>query len=286
MFDQANQLRALVRESAQNNAHTGFPLPRKLVVSGGKGGVGSTTVALNLAVALAQQGRRIVLVDGDIERPDMASLCRLDVRDTINDVLTARRTVHEVLHRGPVGIQILPGCWSPTTVPDCSPAAQERLLRELDRLGRHADLVIIDAGSGLNQVVKRFWDAADVVLLTTTSDSVSIMDAYAAIKVLCADRTDPPVQTLICMADETTAEQVHARIDQACRRFLNMTIETQGQIPFDHDVAGAASVGVPLQLHSPDGDAAVAIAALADRLLDDARLKNVTRRPRAELAVA
>ncbi len=286
MFDQANQLRALVRESAQSNLHSGFPLPRKLVVSGGKGGVGSTTVALNVAVALAQQGRRIVLVDGDMQRADIASLCRLEVRDTINDVLAARRTVHEVLQRGPAGIQVLPGCWSPNTVPDCSPAAQERLLRELDRLGRHADIVIIDAGSGLNQVVKRFWEAADLVLLTTTSDSLSIMDAYAAIKVLLADRAEAPVQTLVNMANEAAAEQVHARIAQACQRFLSRTIESAGHLPFDRDVAGAANVGMPLQIQAPDCAAAVAIEAVAQRLLDDPRLKNTTRRLRVELAVA
>src|SRR5687768_16840234 len=120
MIDQAFQLRALVRATAQGDAGLAFPPPQKIVVCGGKGGAGATTIAVNLSIALARLGARVVLVDADMDHADVATLCQLETRDTIADVLSARRTVHEVLIRGPAGIQILAGVWSANRVPDCS----------------------------------------------------------------------------------------------------------------------------------------------------------------------
>src|SRR5688572_26385898 len=197
MHDQADQLRALVRAAGSRDSGPVCAAPQKFILCGGKGGVGTTTFAVNLSIALARLGSRVVLVDADMNRADIAALCQLDARHTVADVLSGRRTVHEVLHRGPAGIQVLPGLWSATGVPDCSPAAQDRLLGELNRLGRHADLVVLDVGSGLNHVVRRFWQVADRVLLLSTPDKIAVMDAYAAIKVLTAGRTDLRVQLYV-----------------------------------------------------------------------------------------
>jgi flagellar biosynthesis protein FlhG len=249
MSDQAFHLRALVRAAAQADAGPALPPPRKVVVCGGKGGAGATTIAVNLSIALARLGSRVVLVDADMNHADVAALCQLESRDTISDVLSSRRTVHEVLTRGPAGIQIVAGAWSATAVPDCSPAAQDRLLAELDRLGRHADLVVLDVGSGLNHVVRRFWQAADGVLLVTTPDRVAIMDAYAAIKVLGA-RREIAVHTIANRADFQMAAHVHARINGACERFLQRSVWLAGGICDDPAVGEAAATGRPIALDS------------------------------------
>lgn len=231
MLDQADRLRALVREAAVGGLSAATPAPYKLVVAGSKGGVGATTVALELSVTLARQGSRTVLVDADLNRPDLAALCGLDPSDTIADVLSGRRTVHETLHRGPGGVQILPAAWSSNTVPDCSPPAQQRLLGELDRLGRHADVIVLDIGCGLNHVIRRYWNTADEVLLVTTTDNVALLDAYAAIKVLAAGRDDLPIKTLVNLANADSAAGVHVRIAHAARKFLDREIEHAGHVP-------------------------------------------------------
>jgi flagellar biosynthesis protein FlhG len=266
MIDQAFHLRALVRATAQVDAGPAFPPPRKIVVCGAKGGAGATTVAVNLSIALARLGSRVVLVDADMNHADVAALCQLETRDTIADVLSARRTVHEVLTRGPAGIQIVTGAWSATSVPDCSPAAQDRLLAEVDRLGRHADLVVLDVGSGLNQVVRRFWQAADEVLLVTTPDRIAIMDAYAAIKVLSAHR-DQTIRTIANRADAAVAAHVHARINGACERFLNRSVSLAGHFADDPEVADAAATGRPIALFGCQHQAARDIEAIAEGLL-------------------
>jgi flagellar biosynthesis protein FlhG len=267
MHDQADELRTLARQWAAE-AKPAAQGPRKIVVSAGKGGVGTTTVAVNLAASLGRQGCRTILIDADFSGADAAMLCSIESRDTIADVLSGRRSVHEVLQPGPAGIQVVPGIWSPGSILDCSPAAQQRLLREIDQLARHAEVVVLDAGSGLNHIVQKFWRAADEVLVVTTAEAVSIMDAYAAVKLFLAGQSTVNVATIVNQSPQPeVAVGVHARIAQACQRFLGMRIHRGGSVPWDSAVAVANRSGNPLVLQNPQSPAARGIDQLAERLL-------------------
>ncbi len=268
MHDQASELRALVRLRAGGEGTPAFRPPRKILVSAGKGGVGVTTVAVNLAVALGKLGCRTVFVDADFSGADATLLCGIEARDTVADVLSGRRSVHEVMQPGPAGIQIVPGLWSPGAIPDCSPAAQQRLLRELDQLGRHADVVVLDAGSGLSATLQRFWAAAETVLLVTTADSASIMDGYAAVKLFLAQRPQVRVATIVNQSPQTEfADEVHSRIAQACQRFLGRTVDAGAIVPWDAAITAAARINRPLTLDAVESPAADAINRFAERLL-------------------
>ena len=255
MHDQADELRLLARLWAAETK-SAFRGPRKIVVSAGKGGVGTTTIAVNLAAALGRQGCRTILVDADFRGADAALLCGIESRDTIADVLSGRRSVHEVLQPGPAGIQVVPGVWSPGAIPDCSPAAQQRLLREIDQLGRHADVVVLDVGSGLNHIVQRFWQAADEVLLVTTAEAVSIMDSYAAVKLFLSEQSSVAVRTIVNQSPQTeVAAGVHSRIAQACQRFLGLKVRRGGTVSWDAAVTLANRSGRPLVLEKPEAPA-------------------------------
>jgi flagellar biosynthesis protein FlhG len=279
MRDQADELRLLVRQQIVDGSGSFNDFPeardgqrrnglRKIVVSAGKGGVGTTTVAVNLAVSLGRMGCRTILVDADLSGADATWLCGLESAETISDVLSGRRTIHEVLRPGPGGIQVVPGVWSPSAMPDCSPAGQQRLLRQLDHLGRHAEWVILDAGSGLNHVVRRFWEAADQILLVTTGEAVAIMDAYAAIKLFLGEFPRAFVQTVVNQSPgEAEAASVHARLAMAARRFLGMTLTAAGSAPWDAAVALAASAGKPLAFGHANSPVATAVDCLAEQLL-------------------
>jgi MinD-like ATPase involved in chromosome partitioning or flagellar assembly len=119
MQDQADELRQLVLRSAAAARHPAAPPPPLIVLHGAKGGVGTTSLAVNLAVSLARAGRRAVLVDADFHQPDATALCGLSDGDSVADVLAGRRTVHEVLQPGPAGIQVVPGLWAPSALADC-----------------------------------------------------------------------------------------------------------------------------------------------------------------------
>lgn len=149
MTDQANELRRLVLRAGRTAPAAEGPRPQLVVVLGGKGGVGTTTIATRLAMALAQDGRRTVLIDADLDGPDVAALLRIEERHTLADVLLGARTVHEVLVRGPAGLLVAPGPWGRAATLERLTAAHERLVSELLALGPHAEHVIVDAGRSL-----------------------------------------------------------------------------------------------------------------------------------------
>lgn len=234
MVDQATELRNLVLRSRHvAEDRIGLP-PRLMAIGGGGSGVGVTTLAVSLAVALSEHDARTVLVDADLYRPDVAERCGLHTQGTVSDVLAARADIGGVMQLGPGGVQVVPGVQTPDTSADYTAAAQGRLLRELRTLAGRADVVLLDCGNSDGEVVGRFWQAADEILLVTTPDSVAVMDCYATLKRLTAAEDELSIQLIINRSpDRATAEDVHRRIDNSCRRFLGLGVELLGHVPPD-----------------------------------------------------
>lgn len=231
MQDQADELRQLAR---RGTVHVPRQAPRWITVSGGKGGVGATTIALGLARSLALAGRRTLLLDGDSSSPDLASIVGIDPRYTIGDVLASRRSIHEALVAGPAGIQLLLGPSLDQRALEYSCIALERLIEPLQNFGPHADVVVADAGSGVNRTMRRFWQAADDLVLVTTTDPVAIVDTYAALKQLYTREPNQAVHVVVNNGDdplESTA--VGDRLGEACRRFLALSPATTTCVPPD-----------------------------------------------------
>jgi len=229
--DQADNLRELVRRRFTPAAPG--PSSQLITVVGGKGGLGASTIALNLAVALAAQGRRTVLVEADLDR-STSGVAVEDGHASIVDALTGRRSVHEILRRGPGGIQVVPGAFAPAEVAEYSPVAQQRFMAELKSLGRHAEAVVIDAGSSRNPFTRRLWQATDLVLLVTSTEPGAIMESYAAIKVLSGGENRCPIYTLANRAqNEAAAKIAYHRIAEPCRRFLGVQTFDAGHVPLN-----------------------------------------------------
>ncbi|MGH7138663.1 MAG: AAA family ATPase, partial [Pirellulales bacterium] len=208
MPDQADHLRDLIQGA--RNAPQGSAAPQRIVVAGAKGGVGTTTVAVNLAVGLARQGRQAVLVDGDLGKSGIAALCGDVPGATIGDVLSGRRRIEEALAPGPAGVHLLAGAWATGQLTDCDPASQERLIAGFNGLST-ADVVVIDAGCGLHRILERFWRAADHVLLVMTPDDTAVMDAYATLKTVAARHRHVPVYAVMNrVAHYDDARDTHA----------------------------------------------------------------------------
>lgn len=276
MHDQADELRELVRQSALAAAQDG-PSPHLVVVHGGKGGVGATTLAVNLSVCLAQQGRRVVVVDADLEHGGVASLCHTPDRDSLHDVLAGRMSIDDVLQPGPAGIRVLPGAWASSESTEYTIAAEQRLIADLRGLGRQADIVVADTGSSRDHFARRLWHAADQVVLVATPEAPAIMEGYAAIKVLSAGDGGERVAVAVnCAPDAASASEVRLRMSEASRRFLGFSLMAAGEVVHDPAVSDAAHLGRPFVLHSPRSDAARSIDRMADniysRLLASSRL--------------
>lgn len=233
MNDQANELRQLVSQNRLTPGR-GAGGAKLLVVAGGKGGVGTTTVAVHLAAALAHRGFRPVLIDADVDGGNMAMLCGIQERYTIADVLVGRKTAQETLELGPAGVRVLAGAWELAALAEGSAVAQQRLLGHLHGLRHCTEVIVVDTGNSWSRWARGFWQNADTVLLVTTSELTAIMDTYASVKVLAAGETGGPLELVVNMAaDASTAEDVESRLARACQRFLGIRLGIAGYLPYD-----------------------------------------------------
>jgi flagellar biosynthesis protein FlhG len=269
MIDQAAELRNLVSRSARDRLQPAGPRPRLIVFSGGKGGVGVSTLAIGISISLVDQGLRVVLIDADLYRADVAPLCDLPERGHVGDILSARRDIHEVLERGPGGILVVPGVWAPDHEIPFSQHAQHRFIKQIHSLGRHVDLVLMDVGSASAEAVHRFWHAAEEVVMVTTPDSVSVMDCYATLKTATGSGVAPPLIRLIVnkVAGTQEAEDVHQRVEQSAQRFLGRQIPLLGAVPQDPAITEAMQAKTPVRLTESTSPAAASLNALATALV-------------------
>jgi flagellar biosynthesis protein FlhG len=221
---------SFTRDDAAQIARLGA---RLLVLSGGRPGVGATLLAMKLAEVLASEALRVLLIDADLYRADIADQCQLTAAHGIHDVLRGQKSIHEVLQRGPAGIQIVPGAASVEARASATDRAIQRLIRQLPTLAKHADWLIVDAGNQPTALAARLWSVADDLLLVTAPDVVAVMDTYALIKTLISKHTPHRSVSLVVnqSPDDATALDVHRRIDQSCRRFLGLAVEFTACIP-------------------------------------------------------
>lgn len=267
MIDQANHLRRLVMQSADQPASASAELPKTVLVAGGKGGAGTTTVAVNLAVSLARRGIRTILVDADPDGADVQNICRLRQRYTIADVLGGRRTLGEALQTGPAGVMILPGAWAVTDLADASERSRERLLAQIAGSGSRADVVVIDGGNGLHAITRRFWRACEEVVLVSTAESSAVLDTYAVLKAALGPEPRARVHLLVnrCDGKDQSAE-VHGRIGRSTQRFLGFKLSSCHWMPEDENVVAAGRQAVPFALSRTAAKAAESVSVLAEQL--------------------
>jgi len=267
MPDQANDLRRLVMTTAVTPAEPDAePAPTVLVTSG-KGGAGTTTVAVNLATLAAQRGLRTVLIDGDPHGGDVQTLCRLRERYSISDVLSGGRTLGEALQPGPAGLMVLPGTWAAADLADASEINQARVLDQMARLGPHADLVVVDGGNGLHGFTRRLWQACHEVVLVTGPDEASVLDTYAAMKIGIDPRQRPPIHLLVSGGSRPEeAANVHQRMARSCRRFLDFDLTQFHWLADEPALAKAATQGMPLVVSQPASDTAQTLQSILDLL--------------------
>jgi flagellar biosynthesis protein FlhG len=279
MFDQASGLRRLVDETHAKAPATDHSRPRLVVVAGGKGGVGTTTIAVNLAVGLAGQGKRAVLADASLTGSDAAAFCRVPERHTVADVLAGRRAVAGTLQPGPGGIRILAGVCGSSDLWDCAASAHDRLIAQLRDLKEEADFVVVDGGNGPSRFARRLWQAADLVLLVTTTEPASVFNAYAAVKTLAAGDSLLPLMTLVNMAPHAaTAEKIHNRVALACRRFLGVPCRAAGHIDKVSQLNGMRRQSEPFVLTAPRCAAARQIKQLARLVIGQGGAQNAVVR--------
>jgi flagellar biosynthesis protein FlhG len=226
-------------------------LPPTIVVAGGKGGVGTTTVAINLAAAIAQGGRRTILVDA-APNADAAPILGLEIDrgESLADVLSGTCSAADALRCGPAGMLLLAGEWAAERTNARSNRHLERLGDHLPSLHAHSDVIVVDVGSGVQRWSQRLWSLSALVLLVTRPDDVAVVDAYATIKHSLPDE-DVDLRILVNECSDTaSATDVQSRLAAACRRFLGRTVGRAPLLP-RHAVPVEVGASAPLAWEAP-----------------------------------
>lgn len=256
------------------------PLPRlatrrarTIAITSGKGGVGKTNLAVNLAARFAQAGKATVLLDADMGLANADVLCGLELPYNLAHVVARRRRLDEVLATAPGGFKLAAGASGLARMADLPPEEHSRLVGALASLEQTNDLILIDTGAGISQNVLSFTRAADHVLVVTTPEPTAITDAYATIKVILRERgtgsegNRRPISLLVNQArHEAEAHKVYERVARVARQFLGAAIEDAGYIPADLAVGRAVRGRVPFVVGQPASLAARAVTKLAIRL--------------------
>jgi len=243
-----------------------------VAVVSGKGGVGKTNLATNLAIAAARRGARVLLVDGDLGLASVDVLLGLVPNATLADVAAGRCPLDAALVEGPAGVTLLPAASGRADLAALPARALAPLAAALARLAADYDLALVDAASGIGPAVVALAGACARRLLVTTPEPTSLADAYATLKVLAREAGPAPAALLVNEASgEREARAVHERLARLAARFLDLELGWLGWLPRDPRLAEAVARQRAVVELFPRSAAARALAALAERLLAEVR---------------
>jgi flagellar biosynthesis protein FlhG len=286
MPDQATSLRRLVGNGAVSPA-TGTanaaisilaptseprgPAARRtnvLAITSGKGGVGKSNVAVNLATLLAASGKRVLLIDADLGLANADVLCGVEAPFNLSHVVSRRKSLAETIVRTPAGFDLVGGASGLPRMADLDDSGRRLLVEQLVRLEHSSEVILVDTGAGISSNVLSFCRAADHVLVVTTPEPTAVTDAYAMVKAISADKLPSRKLSLLVNQVSGAAEgrAVYDRVAKVARQFLSINLLDAGFVVSDDNVTRAVRRRKPLVLASPDSPASRCLMHLAMRL--------------------
>jgi flagellar biosynthesis protein FlhG len=237
-----------------------------IAVTGGKGGVGKTCVAVNLAAALAAQGKRVLMLDGDLGLANADVQLGITPRFTLEHVLDGRCTLEEAVVDTPAGFRLIPAASGVARLAGLSTAEHLGLVQAFSHLTLGLDVLIIDTAAGIADGVRQFCQAAQHVLVVVNDEPASLTDAYALIKVLHRSHGMRHFHILANRAVGTgSGEQLFRKLERVAGRFLDVVLEYAGEIPDDTFVRSAIRMQRCVVSAYPSSGAGRGFARLATR---------------------
>lgn len=238
-----------------------------IAVTGGKGGVGKTSVSINLSVMLAGLGRRVALLDADLGLANIDVLLGLSAKKNLEDVLNGTASLSEILLTGPGGIRIIPASSGTQRMAQLGSMEHAGLIHAFSELSEMIDVLVIDTAAGISDSVVSFVRAAQEVLVVVCDEPSSITDAYALMKLLNRDYGMFRFRVLANMTRTAQEGQLlFNKLTHVTERFLDVTLQYVGSIPFDENMRKSIQRQKAVVEFAPRSKAAIAFGQLADKV--------------------
>ncbi|NNJ95831.1 MAG: MinD/ParA family protein [Gammaproteobacteria bacterium] len=255
--DQATGLRKMVN-----------PKPVKVIaVSSGKGGVGKTNVSVNLATALAKDGKEVLLMDADLGLANVDVLLGLNPAYDLSHVITGERSLDEVIIEGPANLKVIPASSGVSQMANLTVTEQAGLINAFNELGHALDVMVVDTAAGISDSVVNFCCASQEVVVVVCDEPASITDAYAFIKVMSREHKIERFQILANMAHSThEGRELFNKLSKATDRFLDVMLTFLGTIPYDERLRKAVQHQRAVVEAYPRSPSALALKRVAKQI--------------------
>ena len=241
---------------------------RVITVTSGKGGVGKTNVSANLAISLANQGKKVLVMDADLGLGNIDVLLGLHPKNTLESVISGERTLDEVMVDGPAGIKVIPAASGIKNMAELSTNQHAGIIQAFSQIDQDIDVLIIDTAAGIADSVVSFACAAQEVLVVVCDEPASITDAYALIKLLHKEYGLFRFRVLTNMVKSVQAgREVYDKLVKVTDRFLDVALEFTGAIPYDETVLKSIRKQRAVVEAFPRSQAATAYKRIAEKTI-------------------
>ena len=278
-MDQAEQLRNIIKAGSPQQR----PLARIITVTSGKGGVGKSNTAINLAIQFRKMGQRVIILDADFGLANIEVMFGAVPKHNLCDLIYQGKNIREIITWGPMEVGFISGGSGIAGMSNLSRDYLNYIIQNLVELDEMADTIIVDTGAGISDAVLEFLVASGEILLVTTPEPTSITDSYSLLKALRRHpRYSPEASQIKVLANkvfgEAEAEALYEKLEAVVGRYLKMPISYLGMIPQDTQLAKAVMQQMPVSLDNPRARSAVAYETIAARLMNKEAASSVTRR--------
>lgn len=285
MTDQASKLRDLVEELAdeeiasQKIGELDLNIKdetRVIAITSGKGGVGKTNLAVNLAVSLQAMGKKVLLIDADIGMANVNVLMGRVTNRSLIDLLNDDIELEDIVEEGIQGVKYISGVAGVEAALSVNRGAQRMIHKKLESCSEIADIIVIDTGAGLSRYVIEFILAANEVLLVTTSEPTAMADAFAVVRAYTKYTEKRNIKLVVNrIHDESECWKVSEKLNQTTQKFLKISLECLGYIYEDRSVRDAVNNQEPFVLMKPNSPASLCVKELAKSLLTGEKMAEV-----------
>lgn len=266
-MDQAEQLRKMMQQTNSK------PKARVITVTSGKGGVGKTSISLNLAIQLSRLGKKVVIFDADFGLANIEVMLGVRPQYNLADMMFRGKELSEIITQGEEGIKFISGGSGIQELASMNREQVIFLTSRLLALDKYADVIIVDTGAGISDSVLEFVLASTEVLLVATPEPTSITDAYALLKALNRKKEFSKEDTSIKMISNRVRSEeegisLYEKMSVVADKFLDIPVTYLGAVPMDDQITRAVMRQKPVSVLYPDAPAAKAIKMIAERILE------------------